>query len=130
MLKSGIDQAAMIDMFAQAGAKGGEQLRKTVGDATLAALQGRELTLKNIRGPSVAGDASQLEQLLVNLAMNAKDAIPGHGTVTIAADVISLQEVRQMGAFEIMPGDYVRITMTDTGVGIQADVKARLFEPF
>ena len=80
--------------------------------------------------PSVAGDASQLEQLLVNLAMNAKDAIPGHGTVTIAADVISLQEVRQMGAFEIMPGDYVRITVTDTGVGIQADVKARLFEPF
>lgn len=50
MLKSGIDQAALIDMFAQAGVKGGEQLRKTVSEATLAALQGRELTLKNIRG--------------------------------------------------------------------------------
>ena len=50
MLKSGIDQSALIDMFAQASAKGSEQLRKTVGDATLAALQGRELSLKNIRG--------------------------------------------------------------------------------
>jgi hypothetical protein len=49
-MKSGIDQAALIDMFAQASAKGSEQLRKTVADATLAALQGRELTLKNIRG--------------------------------------------------------------------------------
>lgn len=50
MLKSGIDQSALIDMFAQAGVKGGEQLRKTVSEVTLAALQGRELTLKNIRG--------------------------------------------------------------------------------
>ena len=50
MLKSGIDQAALIDLFAQAGVKGGEQLRKGVAESTLAALQGRELTLKNIRG--------------------------------------------------------------------------------
>jgi hypothetical protein len=48
-MKAPFDQEALISMFAQAGAKGGEQLRKTVSDATLAALQGRELTLKNIR---------------------------------------------------------------------------------
>ena len=49
MLKSGIDQQALIDMFANASAKGSEQLRKAVYEATLGALQGRELTLQNIR---------------------------------------------------------------------------------
>ncbi len=49
-MKSPIAPDALIDMFAQASAKGGDALRKAVGDATLAALQGRELTLKNIRG--------------------------------------------------------------------------------
>jgi hypothetical protein len=49
MIKAGIDQDALISMFANASAKGSEQLRKTVSEATLAALQGRELTLKNIR---------------------------------------------------------------------------------
>ena len=50
MLKSGIDQNAIIDMIAQAATKQGDALRKAVGDATLKALQGRELTLANIRG--------------------------------------------------------------------------------
>lgn len=50
MSKSGIDQEALIQMFSQATAKQGEALRKAVGEATLRALQGRELTLKNIRG--------------------------------------------------------------------------------
>ncbi|MBX3642704.1 MAG: hypothetical protein KF720_06490 [Rubrivivax sp.] len=49
MIKSGIDQDALIDMFAEASAKQGEKLRKAVADATLKALQGRELTLDNVR---------------------------------------------------------------------------------
>jgi hypothetical protein len=49
MIKSGIDQDALIDMFADASAKQGEKLRKAVADATLKALQGRELTLENVR---------------------------------------------------------------------------------
>ena len=90
-----------------------------------------ELRLEIAHGlSSVAGDAAQIEQLLVNLAMNAKDAIPGHGTVTLAIKPVSLHGVRQVGAFELMPGEYVHLTMTDTGVGIPAEVKARLFEPF
>ena len=48
-MKSGIDQDALIDMFAQASAKQGDKLRKAVADATLKALQGRELTLDNVR---------------------------------------------------------------------------------
>jgi uncharacterized protein (DUF2062 family) len=60
MLKSGIDQSALIDMFAQASAQGSEQLRTTVTNATLAALQGREMSLKNVRSvlQSVAQAAS------------------------------------------------------------------------
>ena len=50
MMKSGIDQEALIDMFSQATAKQGETLRKAVSDATLKGLQGRELTMQNIRG--------------------------------------------------------------------------------
>ena len=57
MSKTGIDQDALIEMFATASAKGTEQVRKAVGDATLAALQGRELSLKNIR--SVLGTVAQ-----------------------------------------------------------------------
>lgn len=57
MSKSGFDQQALIDQFAQASAKGAEQLRKAVHDATLRALQGRELSLKNIRG--VVGTMAQ-----------------------------------------------------------------------
>ena len=49
MIKSGIDQDALIDMFAEASAKQGEKLRKAVADATLKALQGRELSLENVR---------------------------------------------------------------------------------
>ena len=50
MLKSGIDQDALIEMFANASAKQSAQLRTAVGEATLKALQGREMSLKNIRG--------------------------------------------------------------------------------
>src|SRR5262245_46467028 len=50
MMKAGIDQEALVDMFSQATAKQGETLRKAVSDATLKALQGRELTMQNIRG--------------------------------------------------------------------------------
>lgn len=57
MIKSGIDQQALIDQFAQASIKQAEQLRKAVHDATLGALQGRELSLKNIRG--VLGSVTQ-----------------------------------------------------------------------
>jgi hypothetical protein len=57
MSKAGFDQQAMIDQFAQAAAKGSEQLRKSVHDATLQALQGRELSLKNIR--AVVGQVTQ-----------------------------------------------------------------------
>ncbi|HEX2541960.1 MAG TPA: DUF6781 family protein [Caldimonas sp.] len=73
MIKSGIDQDAMITMFAEASAKQGESLRKAVSEATLKALQGREMTLSNIRKvvQSVAGAAS------LGLAQNPAGAVDG-----------------------------------------------------
>ena len=107
MLKSGIDQAAMIDMFAQAGAKGGEQLRKTVGDATLAALQGRELTLKNIRGVlqsvTQAASSGALKNVMpgVNVESLLDNAVAGMDSAllkAVQANRAALQQLVNQGA--------------------------------
>jgi hypothetical protein len=82
MFKSGIDHDSIIDLFAKAGAEGGEQLRKAVGDATLAALQGRELSLQNIRAvlQSVAQAAS---------SGAAKNMMPGVDAEALLDDAVA-----------------------------------------
>ncbi|GIJ46138.1 hypothetical protein Val02_30240 [Virgisporangium aliadipatigenens] len=77
----------------------------------------------------VRADAGQLEQVLVNLAINARDAMPGGGTLTIHTDRVVLDAGRVEG-LAAKPGDYVSITVTDTGCGMTAEVAARIFEPF
>ena len=78
----------------------------------------------------VSADRAQLEQLVINLMMNARDAMPTGGRVTIRAANVELGVVKQVGSTELLPGDYIRIVVADQGVGMSADVKARLFEPF
>jgi signal transduction histidine kinase/CheY-like chemotaxis protein/streptogramin lyase len=80
--------------------------------------------------PRINADASQVEQLIVNLVMNAKDAIPGNGAIAIEVGGTTLTEMRQIGSFELLPGDYAVIAVVDSGVGMGADVRNRLFEPF
>ena len=80
--------------------------------------------------PRINADASQVEQLVVNLVMNGRDAIPGRGRITVQVSGVTFNEVRQIGTFELLPGDYVVISVSDSGVGIAADVRSRLFEPF
>ena len=76
--------------------------------------------------PPVLADPNQIEQVIVNLTVNARDAMPDGGTLTITTET---QEVlRQRG--DLMPGSYVRLSVRDTGVGMTEDVKARVFEPF
>jgi PAS domain S-box-containing protein len=81
------------------------------------------------RPVSVWADPGQLEQVLVNLAVNARDAMPDGGTLTIATDRIDLgdDQAQQVG---LAPGEYVLLTVADTGVGMSAEVSARIFEPF
>ncbi len=74
-------------------------------------------------------DPGQLEQAFLNLALNARDAMPGGGRVTIEARNAPVPGDPPM-APPARPGDWVRVTVTDTGVGMADEVKAHLFEPF
>jgi PAS domain S-box-containing protein len=73
-------------------------------------------------------DPNQLESALLNLAINARDAMPGGGTLTIAATNVRLDRASTDTA--LLPGDYICIDVADTGIGMSADVAARAFDPF
>jgi light-regulated signal transduction histidine kinase (bacteriophytochrome)/CheY-like chemotaxis protein len=75
-------------------------------------------------------DANQFENALLNLAINARDAMPEGGHLTIGAVNIQLGEDSISNHPEIAPGEYVVVSVTDTGVGMAADVIAQVFEPF
>jgi PAS domain S-box-containing protein len=72
-------------------------------------------------------DIAELELSLVNVAVNARDAMPGGGVITLSAQNVTLQKGDGVDQLE---GDFVVLTITDTGVGIPADVLPRIFEPF
>jgi len=75
-------------------------------------------------------DPAQIDQGIVNLAINARDAMPGGGRLTIETANTTLSAADTAPQVDLLPGDYVKLTVTDTGVGMGDDVKAHLFEPF
>jgi len=75
-------------------------------------------------------DANQLENALLNLAINARDAMPNGGRLTIATGSVHLDAAGVSAKPDLKPGDYVTLRVTDTGVGMPADVLARACEPF
>jgi len=79
---------------------------------------------------TVSADPGQIEQVIVNLAVNARDAMPNGGTLTIETSNTPVGEGRLPGAGDLEPGDYVTVAVTDTGQGLSADVQEHLFEPF
>jgi PAS domain S-box-containing protein len=79
---------------------------------------------------TVVADAGQLEQVFINLAVNARDAMPDGGTVTIRTSAVTLDEDEAMEEWGLPPGSYVRISVLDTGTGMTPDVAQHAFEPF
>jgi PAS domain S-box-containing protein len=75
-------------------------------------------------------DAGQLEQVLMNLVVNAKDAMPGGGRLTIQTQNIVMDESHRRGQQFIRPGNYVTLSVSDTGTGMDKETQSRIFEPF
>lgn len=75
-------------------------------------------------------DRNQLESAILNLAINARDAMPEGGQLTIETTNITLEVAQQAGPERIAAGDYVLISVSDTGTGMSSDVLAKVFEPF
>jgi PAS domain S-box-containing protein len=75
-------------------------------------------------------DPGQFEQLLVNLAVNARDAMPDGGTLTIRTDNVILDERFQAKHPEVTPGPYLQVIVRDTGSGVEPSVREHIFEPF
>jgi PAS domain S-box-containing protein len=100
-----------------------ELLRRSVGES---------ISMKIVAGSGlwlVRCDSNQLENALLNLAINARDAMPDGGTLTIETSNIALG-ARDAIRCELSAGEYVRLRVSDTGVGMPSDVRARAFDPF
>lgn len=79
---------------------------------------------------TVNGDPSQLQNAILNIAVNARDAMPRGGHLTFATEVASAAEARAAGVNESGAREYIRLTVSDTGVGMVETVKKHIFEPF
>jgi len=80
--------------------------------------------------PTISADATQIHQVLMNLCVNSRDAMPQGGRIDIKADSVILDEQYISMHRDAKPGHYIRITLTDQGVGIPPAVIERIFEPF
>jgi two-component system cell cycle sensor histidine kinase/response regulator CckA len=96
-------------------------------------LIGENVELVTVLAPEAAhtrADSGQLEQVLMNLVVNAKDAMPGGGKLTIQTQNILMDESHRRGQQFIRPGRYVMLSVSDTGTGMDKETQSRIFEPF
>jgi PAS domain S-box-containing protein len=99
-------------------------LHRTIGEQiTIETVMSAGLWRTNI-------DANQLEIAIINLAVNARDAMPNGGKLTIETSNVSLDERSIDNQAEVIPGEYVMLAVTDNGVGMTAQTAAKAFEPF
>lgn len=96
-------------------------------------LIGEDVELVAVEGPGlgrVKADPGQLEQVIMNLAVNARDAMPRGGKLTLETANAELDETYARSHFPIQPGPYVMLAVSDTGCGMEAETQAHIFEPF
>jgi two-component system, cell cycle sensor histidine kinase and response regulator CckA len=99
-------------------------LRQLLGEKVVAkVIHGRDLWMIKV-------DPTQFQQVVINLAVNARDAMPGGGELTIRTANISERESAQLGHTEMVPGEYVLCEVSDTGTGIPPEIMDKIFEPF
>ena len=101
-----------------------ELLRRTLGEP---------ITIESVLGGGlwrVLADPNQLEIAILNLAVNARDAMPDGGRLTIETANAHLDEAYAASQTEVIPGQYVVISISDTGVGMSRETMAQAFEPF
>ncbi|MCK5578387.1 MAG: PAS domain S-box protein, partial [Planctomycetes bacterium] len=79
----------------------------------------------------IKGDSTQLQNAFLNLALNACDAMPKGGDLLFSTETVTLDEAWcQKQTFEVVPGKYIRVSVQDSGVGIDPEIQKRIFEPF
>jgi PAS domain S-box-containing protein len=101
-----------------------KMLRRIIGeDIELLTVLAEDLWLVEI-------DPTQVDQVVMNLAVNARDAMPEGGTLTIETANVALNDAYVTRHMDTEPGEYVMLAVTDTGVGMDEEVKAHIFEPF
>jgi len=153
-LSAGTEEADMIDDVLGAAARGAELVKRLLAFARMQHLEPESVDL-NARLASLDGllqrslgedihvrikparqlwpavvDATQVDDAVVNLAINARDAMPAGGTLTIETENVALDEDYAAQHLEVAAGDYVMLAVSDTGTGMPPEVIARVFEPF
>jgi len=102
-------------------------------DTMLRRLIGPEIEFEIVSAPHplmIFADAGQVEQVVLNLVVNARDAMPKGGRVTVRVEEVELDEAAATAFVDAKPGTYARLGVTDTGTGIDDATRAKLFEPF
>jgi CheY-like chemotaxis protein len=102
-------------------------------DKMLRRLIGEDIDLLTITEPGlgqVNADPSQMEQMVINLIVNARDAMPNGGKLTLQTSNVTLSDDYVLRHWPVEPGDYVMVSVSDTGCGMDAETQARIFEPF
>lgn len=102
-------------------------------DKMLQRLIGEHIDVKTILKPDlgqIKADPGQIEQVLLNLVVNARDAMPTGGKITIETGKVDLDESYAGSHVAVIPGPYILLAVTDTGKGMDAATQARIFEPF